>query len=162
MTISSESKGKKKEELETIQMKRILVPIDGSSYSMTAAKYAIEIAKLQKAQILCIHVIEELPYGTDFIGSAVEQYFNDISNLARSWFKEIMKMAKDEGIDDIETDVFTDIRSTAEAITNYASNKSVDLIVIGTKGRTGFQRLLLGSVANGVVQHAHCSVLTIK
>ncbi len=52
-----------------IQLKKILVPIDGSRYSMKAAKYAIEVAKLQKAQIVCIYVIAKLSYGYEYAGS---------------------------------------------------------------------------------------------
>ena len=58
----------KRQEQEKVQIKRILVPIDGSEYSMRAAKYAIELSKLQKAQIICIHVITSLPYGYAFSG----------------------------------------------------------------------------------------------
>jgi nucleotide-binding universal stress UspA family protein len=61
------------EQKEEVPIKRILVPIDGSSCSMRAAKYAIEVARLQKAQILCIHVIASLPYGYEAAGSAIEQ-----------------------------------------------------------------------------------------
>ena len=43
-----------------------------------------------------------------------------------------------------------------------ASSKSIDLVIIGTKGRTGLKRLLLGSVAHGIVQHAHCPVLLVR
>jgi nucleotide-binding universal stress UspA family protein len=64
------------EQKEKVPIKRILVPIDGSSYSVKAAKYAIEVARLQKAQVLCIHVIASLPYG---YGAAV------VTNQAQSW-----------------------------------------------------------------------------
>jgi nucleotide-binding universal stress UspA family protein len=150
------------EQKEVVIIKRILVPIDGSSYSMRAAKYAIEVARLQKAQILCIHVIASLPYGYGAAGSAIEQYFEDVTNRAQSWFNKVIEMAKSEGINDVKTDIFTDARSITDAIVSYASDKSIDLVVIATKGRTGLQRFLLGSVASGVVQHAHCPVLLVR
>ena len=52
--------------------------------------------------------------------------------------------------------------SVTDAIVNYATKKNIDLIVIGTKGRTGLKRFLLGSVAQGFVQHAHCRVLLVR
>jgi len=55
-----------------------------------------------------------------------------------------------------------DVASAADSIVNYAENKKADLIVIGTKGRTGLKRLLLGSVVSGVVTHASCPVLIAK
>lgn len=62
----------------------------------------------------------------------------------------------------MRTDIFTDVESITGAIIDYASDKSIDLVIIGTKGRTGLKRLLLGSVAQGVVQHAHCPVLLVR
>jgi nucleotide-binding universal stress UspA family protein len=55
-----------------------------------------------------------------------------------------------------------DVASAADSIVNYAESKKADLIVIGTKGRTGLKRLLLGSVASGVVTHARCPVLVTR
>jgi nucleotide-binding universal stress UspA family protein len=52
--------------------------------------------------------------------------------------------------------------SAAEGIINYASSRSIDLIVIGIKGMTGVQKFLMGSVTNKVTSHAHCSVLAVR
>jgi nucleotide-binding universal stress UspA family protein len=142
--------------------KKILVPIDGSSCSIRAAKYAIEAAKLQKAQIFCIHVIGSLPYGYGSNGYAVQQYFDDAESQAKSWFKKVNDVAINEGVNDVKTDVFTTPTSITNSIINYAEDKSVDLIVIGTRGRTGIKRFLLGSIAQGVVRHAHCPVLIVN
>ena len=71
-------------------------------------------------------------------------------------------MAKKKDINNVRTDIFTDAESITGAIIDYASDKSIDLVIIGTKGRTGLKRLLLGSVAQGVVQHAHCPVLLVR
>jgi nucleotide-binding universal stress UspA family protein len=103
-----------------VQIKKILVPIDGSECSLYAAKYATKIAKDENAQLYCIHVITSVPYGIAN-APAIDEYFKD-----------------------------------------YATIKDIDLIVIGTRGRTGLKRFLMGSLANGVVQHAHCSVLLVR
>lgn len=159
--ISSES------EKEKIKIKKILVPIDGSSYSMRAAKYTIELSKLQNAQILVIHVISMLPADYEYVipaiaGPSVQTYFEEVKNHAQLWFNPIITIAKKEGIDDIKTDVFMAVKSVPEAIINYATNNSVDLIVIGTKGRTGLSKFVMGSVAYSVQQHAHCPVLLVR
>lgn len=73
--ISDASQAKKENEKEEVKIKRILVPIDGSNCSVRAAKYAIEVATLQKAQIFCIHVIASLPYGYGVAGCAIDEYF---------------------------------------------------------------------------------------
>ncbi len=69
---------------------------------------------------------------------------------------------KRDNVIDINTDVFRDVDSVADAIIGYATKNKIDLIVIGTKGRTGLKRFLLGSVAQGVVQHAQCPVLLVR
>ena len=71
-------------------------------------------------------------------------------------------MAKNEGIPELKTETFTDVKSVIGSIIDYATSRDVDLIVIGTRGRTGLRRFLMGSVANGVVQHTHCPVLLVR
>jgi nucleotide-binding universal stress UspA family protein len=71
-------------------------------------------------------------------------------------------MAKNKGILEIKTETFTDVRSVIGSIIDYAVTKEIDLIVIGTRGRTGLKRFFMGSVANGVVQHAHSPVLLVR
>lgn len=151
-----------------IQMRKILVPIDGSEYSINAAKYASRIAKDENAELFCIHVITpRIPYGyaTSTAASAAsttDQYHEDIINMIETWFEKVRDIANNEGISDVKTETFIDVKSVIGSIIDYASRKDIDLIVIGTKGRTGLNRFLMGSVANGVVQHAHCPVLLVR
>jgi len=160
--LSDAAQAKNENEKEEVKIKRILVPIDGSNCSVRAAKYAIEVATLQKAQIFCIHVIASLPYEYGVAGCAIDGYFEDAEKQAQSWFNSIVEMAKKKNINDVKADIFTDAKSITGAIIDYASSKSIDLVIIGTKGRTGLKRLLLGSVAHGIVQHAHCPVLLVR
>ena len=94
MRSSLSESGEKKEEnkKKEIQIKKILVPIYNSSYSMKSDKYAIEVAKHQSAQILCIHIIAKIPYGYGYTGSSIGQYFEDMKNQSLSWFNQIIKM----------------------------------------------------------------------
>jgi nucleotide-binding universal stress UspA family protein len=145
-----------------IQIRKILIPIDGSEYSLDAAKYAIKIAKDEKAQFFCIHVITpQILYG--YAAAATDgQYYEDIKDKVESWFDKVKDMAKAEDIADVKTEIFIDVKSVIESVIDYASRRNIDLIVIGTRGRTGLKRFLMGSVANGVVQHAHCPVLLVR
>jgi nucleotide-binding universal stress UspA family protein len=145
-----------------VQIKKILVPIDGSEYSFNAAKYAIKLAKDENAQLYCIHVIGSVPYGFESSPHAIDQYFKDLEQKVQLWFDKIKDMAKNEGILGIKTETFTDVRSVIGSIIDYPVTKEVDLIVIGTRGRTRLKRFLMGSVANGVVQHAYCPVLLVR
>jgi nucleotide-binding universal stress UspA family protein len=152
---------------EEIHIKKILVPIDGSGNSLRSARYAIEVAKLQKAQIICIHVIAKLPYdyvheGPAIAGPAVEVFFENMKNQSQVWFNQIIKMAENDGISNIKTDILVNVLSITDAIINYAIDNSIDLIVIGATGRTGIDRFLLGSVANNIVKHAYCPVIVVR
>ncbi len=148
--------------MSDVQIKKILLPIDGSDASMKAARYAVKIAKDEKAQIICIHAI-----GTPVYISAYENpvllpsYYEQAKKLVEEWFKSIAEIAEKEGVD-IETHVIIDIVSVVDSIVRYASDKNADLIVMGTKGRTALKRFFIGSIASGVVTHAHCPVLVVR
>ena len=77
------------------------------------------------------------------------------------WYANAGNMASKEGVK-FMAETILDVASAADSIVNYAESKKADLIVIGTKGRTGLKRLLLGSVASGVVTHASCPVLIAR
>src|SRR5215469_3447769 len=145
-----------------VQIRNILVPIDGSECSLEAAKYATRIAKNENAQLFCIHVMTKVPYGYTDSPPAIEEYLKDIEEKVQSWFDKVRDMAKTEGISKLKTENFTDVKSAIGSIIDYANSRHVDLIVIGTRGRTGLKRLLMGSVANGVIHNAHCSVLLVR
>jgi len=163
--LTSDTQAASDDERKQIEIKNILVPIDGSEYSLHAAQHATRIARNEKAQLFCIHVVTpRMPYGyaTPATACTKSRHFDDIKNNVESWFDDVRNMAKDEGIFDIKTEIFIDVKSIIESIIEYAIRKNIDLIVIGTRGRTGLKRFFMGSVANGVVQHAHCSVLLVR
>ncbi len=72
-----------------IQMRKILVPIDGSECSLNAAKYAVKVAKDENAELFCIHVIASVPYGYASSPTATDQYFKDIEEKVQSWFDKV-------------------------------------------------------------------------
>jgi len=147
---------------DTFSLQRILVPIDGSESSFQAAKYAISIAKLAKAEIIFMHAVVNPPY-MDFKtpGNIIVHYIEEAKHHAQTWFADLGNFAEKEGVK-FSSESILDIASAADSIVNYAEGKKVDLIVMGTKGRTGLKRFLLGSVAAGVVAHASCSVLVVR
>ena len=152
---------------EEINIKKILVPIDGSDASLKAAKYAIKAAKCEKAQIICIHVIPTPENISEFEGKpfySLQAYYDELGKSAKPWFEKIIETCKRMTVseDDVTTDIVADVSSIADAIINYAANNNTDLIVMGPKGKTGLKRFLIGSVADGVVRHAHCPVLVVR
>src|ERR687891_338913 len=82
---------------------------------------------------------------------------------ARKWFDEIEKKAMAEGVN-VKVEIVASPTSVVPAIVDYAEKNKVDLIITGTKGRrrSGLAKLLLGSVASGVVTYANCPVMVVK
>jgi nucleotide-binding universal stress UspA family protein len=147
---------------DDIPLKKIIVPLDGSDWSFRAAKYAIKIAKMANAEIIFMHAVVNPPYGDPrSAGIMITAYIKEAEELAELWYEKAGNMASNAGVK-FMAETILDVASAADSIVNYAESKKADLIVIGTKGRTGLKRLLLGSVASGVVTHARCPVLVTR
>jgi nucleotide-binding universal stress UspA family protein len=142
---------------------RILVAIDGSDVSMKAADTAITLAKKNTAKLLVVSAIDPAfggPYMTD-LGDYSKYAKKRAKEEAEKWFEEIRQNGRENKVE-VETEIIDPKPSIAGSIVNYADHKKIDLIVVGSTGRTGFKRLLLGSVARDVVTYATCPVLVIK
>jgi nucleotide-binding universal stress UspA family protein len=140
-----------------IQIRKILLPIDDSGFSLDAAKYAIKIAKYENAQLVCVHAVASVPYL-----HPSNEYRENILKKVEAWFNVIKDLANSQGITIVKTEILMDVNSVIASIIDYATNENVDLVVMATRGRTGLKRFLLGSVANGVAQHVHCPVLLVR
>ena len=105
---------------QKVQIKKILVPIDGSDCSLYAAKHAVKLAKDENAQLFCIHVIESVPY-YGYVGSqpAIERYYEDLEEKVQSWFGKVRDIAKNEGISEIKTKTLV-MLNLLESIIDYA------------------------------------------
>lgn len=141
--------------------KNILVPYDGSKHSYQAFKVALDIAKRYNSKITgltCIDVIYRGSwyYDSDYYNTKIEKQKENV----RKSFSNLKESAKKQKIP-FDFKIFQ-TRSTVEKIVTFAKTKKIDLIVMGAHGRTGFDKLLLGSVANGVAQRVRCPVLIIK
>ncbi len=144
-------------------IKNILVPIDASNYSIKAAKFAVQLAKGLNAGITLIHVVEIHPYFSvpHYLITEDERALKRIRKSIESWFTKIERITKKEKVK-TKHEILLQSTSVVESIVQYAKRKNVGLIVMGTKGRTGFRGLLVGSVAQGVSHHAHCSVVIVR
>jgi nucleotide-binding universal stress UspA family protein len=147
--------------------RKIVVPVDGSEQSMRAADTAITIAAKYGASLVAIHVANIDQYLQSFglyrvsYPDSVKKKIEEARAESENWFAKIKKNAESHGIS-MESKMIDSSLSTVAAIIEFAENAHADLIVIGTRGRTGFSKLLLGSVANGVVTYATCPVLVVR
>jgi nucleotide-binding universal stress UspA family protein len=143
---------------------RILVPIDGSATSLRGLDEALRLAKLTGARLRLIHVVDELKYVTGFETFAT--YSGDLVPLMAQAGKQILQQGRERaqrvGIE-AESALFTSLAGRfAELVVEQAKAWNADLIVIGTHGRHGVARALLGSDAEQVLCLAPVPVLLVN
>jgi nucleotide-binding universal stress UspA family protein len=142
---------------------KILVPIDGSEHSFKSAKYALDLAKSSGAQIFAI-TVTSIPESYHLKEEDILNKSRKTSNVmedAKSWLDNFNQQAKENNIQ-LHIELINSPRPVDYVILEYAEEKQIDLIVMGTRGRTGFKKLLLGSIASSVVTYAHCTVMVVK
>ena len=140
--------------------KQILIAIDFSQACQQVLERGMEVAKQNKATIRLIHVVEHLPpmdFGYEPI-SNTDWYFNE-DEIIKQAEKNLARVASENNIDKKNTLVLVGTPKTE--IVRYAEDQEIDLIVIGSHGRHGIQRLL-GSTATPVLHSAHCDVLAVR
>lgn len=156
------------------KIRKIMLPIDGSATSMKAARIGISLSKKFRSDLIGLTVIDlmSLPYGYFLTQPGTRSHDNMLEEKrteAKKWLDKIERsmleavgepqVGKVEFRSEIIEDPFSRVES---AIINYAESEGVDLIVMGTRGRSSFKRILLGSVASGVLSYAHCPVMTVR
>jgi nucleotide-binding universal stress UspA family protein len=147
---------------------KILVAIDGSEISMKAAVYAMDIVKKNKSQLTALTVLDiSTPrrISSSFITAPTYglKELEEKRKEAQQWLDKFEKLAAKENNVKLKSEIIEDpISRVGSAIVDYAERENVDLIVIGSRGRTGFKKMLLGSVASDVVTYAYCPVMVVK
>ena len=151
---------------EEVKFSKILAAVGGSEASNHAADYAMEMARKYNSELIALHVILS---DVTLFGSVPPAHINEIKNEAQKYRDKIREKYYEGGNDKSDNSkkaqLRTELITSASAlggILGFAEKENIDLIVIGTRGRSGFKKLLLGSVASGVVSYAQCPVLVIK
>ena len=145
--------------------KRIVVAVDGSDISARALDEAIKLAKLTGATLLLLHVCEEVPVLWNIEGAAmlpVADLDKVISEAGKQLLDKNQALTAAAGVT-AETQLIEDYSGRIGAvISEAAENWHADLLVLGTHGRKGFDHLLMGSVAEGVMRTAGVPLLLIR
>lgn len=160
---------------------KTLLAIDGSELSMAAADYAISMTVHHSANLFVLHVLPAglkrayFDYKAEDIPVWIRTNLSEYKHEVEGWFCRIkdryqkqkweylQQQHKNETTNiNLKIDMVDLISSVAGTIVSYAEEESIDLIVVGTKGASGIKRMLIGSVAEGVVMYAHCPVLVVK
>jgi len=145
-----------------VEFKSVVVATDGSPHSSAAASEAIGIAKRNSAKLTVLAVVPAdiaMPTDIDFAAIQREKLADQEMQVAEKNAKAVKEAAQKAGVD---AQAFVMSGKPADAIMEIAKDKAADLIVVGSHGRTGLDRLLMGSVAERVIVLATCAVLVAK
>lgn len=149
-----------------VSINKILLAIDKSGFKNKATAYAITLARSLGAEITVIHIIGKSSFGATgdllgyYRGGKLKAYQDAMKKEAEKLLKGAVELAESQGVI-MHSEVVMD-SSAEKAIIDYAKKQKMDLIIIGTKGMTGIEKFLMGSVANDVITYAHCPVLAIR
>lgn len=136
---------------------KILVPTDGSEFANNAGKHAIFLAKVCGAEIIALSVSEN-----HFInGISLNDEMEQLNHLLNERCENDLKTFEDLNNEDVKITSIIKEGSPARAILDVALEEDVDLIVIGSSGKSGFDKFILGSVSDKVVNAAKCPVLVV-
>ena len=146
-----------------MHIRSILLPTDFSECGNYALSYAASLARTFGASILCVHVIEPVVPTVGYSGISEPLPMADIADqLEDSAERELPKFAECEECSGLAVEELIVHGEAASEIVRVAKERSVDLIVVSSHGRTGLGRILFGSTAEAVVRHAPCPVLVVK
>jgi nucleotide-binding universal stress UspA family protein len=143
--------------------KRILVPVDGSATANRGLKEALRLAKAHRARLCLLHVVEE--FFVAQAGEAIayaEEMFDALKASGRKVLARAQATARSRGARSSTVLVESIAQPVADVIVRQARRFKADLIVLGTHGRRGVRRMVLGSDAEQVLRRAPCPVLLVR
>lgn len=137
--------------------KKMLVPTDGSDYTRAAVEIAIDLARTMDAEVIALHAVDLSVLGGYVTGKATDSVFEVMDREGHRATGFVHELGKEHGVT-VEERVVSGppVKCILEC------SKECDLIVMGTLGRTGFSKIMVGSVAEKVVRFAKCPVLVVK
>ena len=147
----------------------IMVAIDGSETSMRAAEYGVAMTKNIKnkqTQLIGITILDLGSLSYSFFVAAPSYGSKELEEKrqeAKMWLNRVDQLSKENSVPQFKSEIIEDVVSRiGGAIVKYAENEKVDLIVVGTRGRSNLKRMLIGSVASDILHYAHCPVMIVK
>jgi len=140
-------------------IEKIIVPVDFLDYTNQVAEYAMYVAQKLNAAVFFVHVVEDAHVYGDFADPSLESYASRVADRAEARMKKLIDMCK-ESVSGCEGKIYRG--DITDSIIQCAKEQGGDLIVIGTHGRKGLEKMWLGSVAERVVKNAPCPTLTFN
>lgn len=141
------------------EIRKILVPVDFQQYTDELAEFAVAMANKLAAKLTFFHVVENVVIYADFIPTYLPQSNEETLTYAKKRMGTLIETSKKTWMGCAGEVSRGDVVDT---IADYAKDEGMDLIIIGTHGAKGLERILLGSVAERVIKRCSCPALIFK
>jgi nucleotide-binding universal stress UspA family protein len=145
-----------------LEIRSILCPIDFSEFSVMAYRHAVSLAEHYRAKLVAQHVIELWRHPSASFSPSASIYDEYCQALCVKGRDELKKFVKDHAQSEVEPQLVVDDGVASDAILSFAQKEKSDLIVMGTHGSRGFDRLIMGSATERVMRKAPCPVLAVR
>jgi len=143
---------------------RIMVAFDGSKDATNAVRLAAALSKKFGAELVVAHIFSSPSVGLSAASGMPLPDYSELEEAAKAGGQKVLatglQVAADSGVR--ARGELKEASSVVQALVEYAAEEKVDLIVVGTRGMTGFKKLIMGSVSSGLVSHAQCPVLIAR
>ena len=143
---------------------RIIVAFDGSNDSVKAMGLACALTAKFGSTLTVVHVFSSPSVGYSATSGMPIPDYKSLEDAKRAGAKEVLskglQLAAQRGVE--AKGELIEAPSVVEGLVEFAANEKADLIVTGTRGMTGFKKLIMGSVSSGLINHAHCPVLVAR
>lgn len=139
------------------QIKTILVAVDGSEFSEKAVRYACALGPPLNAELILLHVVPMLVSATPYHDTVSDQPFLALQKVGEDILAKAKRIAEPVPVIDL-----IDHGDPAARIIEIAEEKSVDLIIMGSRGLSGIRRLFTGSISDKVANQASCPVMIVR
>ena len=140
-----------------MSFKKILIPTDGSEYTKVAIQKGLALAEQIGAEVTALYVMDQTPFVNMPMDSTTVTIHSILKNEGKQALDYVKKLGEEKGV---KVDARIEDGFPVRNILDHSKN--FDLIVMGTLGRSGVSKLLMGSVAEKVVRHADCPVMVVR
>jgi nucleotide-binding universal stress UspA family protein len=145
-----------------IEVKRILCPLDFSEFSVRAYRHALSLAEHYRAKLVAQHTVEVWRHPSASFAATASLYDEYCQTLRGNGREQLKEFVKNYTHNEVQPELIVEEGTAADSILSCAQEQKSDLIVMGTHGLRGFDRLMLGSVTDRVMRTATCPVLAVR
>lgn len=145
-----------------MELKSILCPVDFSDFSIAAYRHALSLAEYYKARLVALHVVEVWKYPFADYGAHEADYAKFTRSMSQAGEVKLQHFVKEFTAGTVQPELVVHQGNAPNCILSAAQKHNIEMIVMGTHGRRGFDRLVLGSSTDRVIRKAACPVLVVS